>query len=37
MVFSLSVSSLASVLAISFPVIPVWALTLCMCIEYGVQ
>ena len=35
--FSLSVSSLASVSAISFPLMPMCARTLCMCIVYGVQ
>ena len=34
--FSFSASSLASVSAISFPMTPVWALTLCMCIRCGV-
>ena len=34
--FSLSVPSLASISAISFPVMPVWALTLWMCIKCGV-
>ena len=35
--FSLSAPSMASVSAISFHVMPVWALTLCMCIRCGVQ
>ena len=35
--FSLRVPSLASVSAISFPMMPVWARTLCMCILCGVQ
>ena len=35
--FSLSVPSLASVSAISFPVMPVCARTLCMWIMCGVQ
>ena len=35
--FSLSVPSLASVSAFSFPMMPVWARTLCMWIRCGVQ
>ena len=35
--FSLSVPSLASVLAFLFPKMPVWARTLWMCIRCGVQ
>ena len=35
--FSLNIPSLANVSAISFPAIPVWAITLCMCIKCGVQ
>ena len=35
--FSLSAPSLASVVAIWFHVMLVWALTLCMCIKCGVQ
>jgi hypothetical protein len=35
--FSLVVPSFASSSAISFPVMPVWARTLCMWISYGVQ
>ena len=35
--FSFSAPLLASVSAISFPMIHVWALTLFMCMRYGVQ
>ena len=35
--FSLSAPSLANVSAISFHIMHVWALTLCMCIKCGVQ
>ena len=35
--FSLSAPALASVSAISFPMMHVWALTLCMCIKCGVH
>ena len=35
--FSLKVPSLASVSVVSFSVMPIWALTLCMYIKCGVQ
>ena len=35
--FSLSVPSFASVSAISLPLMPIWALTLCICTKCGVK
>jgi hypothetical protein len=35
--FSLFVPSLANVSAISLPLMPVWALTLCICTKCGVK